>query len=155
MCEGHAFDLRLRDHHSEIGDLSLPGNVEAGSGHPGPARNGHTTGKPLNGRAACPCRTPCAGPIRDWPGPRRVGYAGGVFENSGYLAAVCRAQNNYPMAYRYLAAAGATRDSLFGPVKVAQLQALAFGEQHRGNLPQEHPHQNQLQFGGGVGSVRY
>ena len=60
---------------------------------------------------------------------RRGGYAKGVFEASGYLAEVYRAQNDYPTAYRYLAAAGATRDSLFSQVKVAQLQALAFGEQ--------------------------
>ena len=148
LREGYAFDLRFRDRHSEIGDLSLLGDVEAGSGHAAAARAYYrqtierARGMPVSyalcraylglarlaGAARQPAQALAYG--REALGAsRRGGYAKGVFEASGYLAEVYRAQNDYPTAYRYLAAAGATRDSLFSQVKVAQLQALAFGEQ--------------------------
>ncbi|MDQ2795505.1 MAG: sensor histidine kinase, partial [Bacteroidota bacterium] len=47
-------------------------------------------------------------------------------------------RHDYSTAYHYLAAAGATRDSLFGQVKIAQLQALAFSEQlHQQELAEQ------------------
>ena len=157
LREGYEFDLRFHDRHSEIGDLSLLGDVEAGSGHPIPARAYYlqtierARGMPVSyalcraylglARLAGAARQPAqalAYGREALEASRRGGYAKGVFEASGYLAEVYRVQNDYPTAYYYLAAAGATRDSLFGQVKVAQLQALAFGEQmHQQELAEQ------------------
>ncbi len=148
LREGYAFDLRFRDRHSEIGDLSLLGDVEARGGRPAPARAyylqaiGRARGMPVSyalcraylGLARLAGAAGQAAPALAYghealAASRRGGYAKGVFEASSYLAEVYRARHDYPMAYRYLVAAGAIRDSLFGQVKVAQLQALAFSEQ--------------------------
>ena len=157
LREGYESDLRFRDRHSEIGDLSLLGDVEAGSGHPAAARAyylqtiGRAHGMPVSyalcraylglARLASAARQPTQALAygREALGAsRRGGYVKGVFEASGYLAEVYRAQDDYPTAYRYLAAAGATRDSLFSQVKEAQLQALAFGEQlHQQELAEQ------------------
>ena len=157
LREGYAADLRFRDRHSEIGDLSLLGDVEAGSGHAAEARAYYlqtivrAQGMPVS-YALCRAYlglARLAGVARQsnqalaygreaLAASRRGGYAKGVFEASGYLAEVYRVRNNYPAAYRYLVAAGATRDSLFSQVKVAQLQALAFGEQmHQQELAEQ------------------
>ena len=157
LREGYGFDLRFRDQHSEIGDLSLLGDVEASSGHPAQARAYYlqtierARGMPVSyalcraylglARLAGAAHQPTLALVyghEALEASRRGGYAKGVFEASGYLAEVYRAQNDYPTAYRYLAAAGATRDSLFSQVKVAQLQALAFGEQmHQQELAEQ------------------
>ena len=139
------------------GDLSLLGEVEAGSGHAAEARAYYlqtivrAQGMPVS-YALCRAYlglARLAGVARQsnqalaygreaLAASRRGGYAKGVFEASGYLAEVYRVRNNYPAAYRYLVAAGATRDSLFSQVKVAQLQALAFGEQmHQQELAEQ------------------
>lgn len=157
LREGYAFDLKFRDRHSEIGDLSLLGDIEAGSGNAGLAQAyylktiARAQGMPVS-YALCRAylglaRLAGAGNQaaqalaygrEALEASRRGGYAKGVFEASAYLAEVYRARHDYPTAYRYLAAAGATRDSLFSQVKLAQLQALAFGEQlHQQELAEQ------------------
>ena len=157
LREGYAFDQRFRDRHSEIGDLSLLGDVEAGSGHPAPARAyylktiARAQGMPVSyalcraylglarlANAARQSDRALAYGREALGASRRGGYAKGVFEASGYLAELYRARNEYATAYRFLASSVATRDSLFSQVKVAQLQALAFGEQlHQQELAEQ------------------
>ena len=145
--EGYKYDMRYRDRHSEIGDLSLLGDVEARSGNPAAARAyyqrsiSRAQGMPVSYAL---CRS-YLGLARASQLPNEAlrygqlalrasnegGYDKGVFEASGYLARLYAARGNSSMAYRLLANAVATRDSLFSQVKMAQLQALAFSEQMR------------------------
>lgn len=145
--EGYAYDRRFRDRHSEIGDLSLLGDVETRRGHPVAARAyyqqsiGRAQGMPVS-YALCRAYLGLAR-ASEHPAQalrygqqalkasREGGYAKGVFEASGYLAALYAGGNNPAVAYRWLAAAVVTRDSLFGQVKVVQLEALAISEQMR------------------------
>ena len=147
---GYAYDRRFHDRHSEIGDLSLLGDVEARRGHAAAARAYYqrsirrARGMPVSyalcrsylglarlARAVSDSALALAYGRRALEASRRGRFAKGVFEASGYLAAALAARGHSAAAYRYLAAAVATRDSLFSQTKVAQLQALAFGEQQR------------------------
>ena len=150
LREGYAFDQRFHDRHSEIGDLSLLGDVEAGSGHPAEARRYYqqsierARGMPVSyalcrawlglsrlaGQAGQPDQALADG-REALRASRLGGYAKGVFESSSYLATIYSARGEPVLAYQSLAAAVATRDSLFSKAKVAQVQALAFGEQMR------------------------
>ena len=150
LREGYAFDRRFHDRHSEIGDLSLLGDVEAGSGHPVEARRYYqqSIDRARNmlvsyalcrawlglSRLASQARQPdqaLAYGREALRASRQGGYAKGLFEASSYLATIFSARGDHAQAYRSLAAAVATRDSLFSKAKVAQVQALAFGEQMR------------------------
>ncbi|WP_400190357.1 tetratricopeptide repeat protein [Hymenobacter sp. B81] len=147
---GYAYDLRHRDLHSEIGDLSLLGEVEARRGNLAEARCYYE--QSIERAEAMPvsyalCRSHlglarlanAAGrhdeALRNaqlaLQASQRGHYAKGISEASGYLAEVHAARGNTAAAYRFLKAAVATRDTLFSQRKVAQLQALAFGEQMR------------------------
>ena len=150
LREGYAFDQRFHDRHSEIGDLSLLGDVEARSGHAAAAHRYYqqsiwrARGMPVS-YALCRAWLGLAGLAHQAGQPdqalaygrealrasRLGGYAKGVFEASSYLATIYSARGDHAQAYRLLAASVATRDSLFSKAKVAQVQALAFGEQMR------------------------
>ena len=145
--EGYEYDLRFRDRHSEIGDLSLLGDVEARRGNTTAARAyyqrsiSRAQGMPVSyalcrsylglARASDPADQALRFAQQALRASHEGGYAKGVFEASGYLAELYAARGNPAMAYRLLAAAVATRDSLFSQAKTAQLQALGFSEQMR------------------------
>ena len=145
--QGYAYDVRFHDRHSEIGDLSLLGDVEAKRGNVRAARNfyrqsiGRAQGMPVS-YALCRSYLGLARSSEQLGAALRYGeqalnaslrggYAKGVFEASNYLAAQYAHQGNPAAAYRLLAKAVATRDSIFSQVKLAQLQALGFSEQMR------------------------
>ena len=149
---GYEYDLRFRDRHSEIGDLSLLGDVEVQRRRPGAARGyyrasiARAQGMPVS-YALCRsylglARLSLAGQRNDsaiyhglqaLQASRRGRYAKGVFEASGLLADVCAARGNMGRAYSFLRVAAATRDSLFSQTRTAQVQALDFNEQLREN----------------------
>nr|WP_262908847.1 sensor histidine kinase [Hymenobacter translucens] len=148
--QGYDYDLRYHDRHSEIGDLSLLGDVEARRGNHAAADEyyrrsiARAQGMPVS-YALCRSYLGLAQLARTRQEPelalaygrqaleasRRGRYAKGVFEASGYLAEIHAARGNSDEAYRFLAVAAATRDSLFSQTKVAQVQALSFSEQLR------------------------
>ncbi|WBO85205.1 tetratricopeptide repeat protein [Hymenobacter yonginensis] len=144
--EGYRYDLRYHDQHSEIGDLSLLGDIAARRGQQLEARRyylrsiARSVGMPVS-YALC----------RSYLGLARLAqvqqphqmlayarqallaseqgrYAKGVFEASGYLAQMMAARGDSAQAYRYLAMAAGTRDSLFSHSRQVQIQALDFSE---------------------------
>ena len=154
---GYAFDRRFHDWHSEIGDLSLLGDMEAQHGDTVAARRCYrqcirrAEGMPVS-YALCRsylglARLAHAGhdPARALrygrqalAASRRGRYAKGVFEASSYLAREYAGHGDPATAYRYLAEAATVRDSLFSHERVAQVQALGFSEQmHQQELAAE------------------
>ena len=147
---GYALDRRYADRHSEIGDLSLLGDIEARRGHPAAAEAyyrrsiARAQGMPVS-YALCRSYLGRARLARARRAPaeamRLAGlallasqqgrYAKGVFEASNYLAAGLAARGDGAQAYRYLKAAATTRDSLFSQDRMVQVQALSFSEQLR------------------------
>jgi len=147
ILEGYAYDVRFHDRHSEIGDLSLLGDVEARRGNTAAARVYYQRSisraqrMPVSyalcrsylglARASQQADQALRYGQQALRASREGGYVKGIFEASAYLAKLYAARGNPAMAYRLLTAAVATHDSLFSQVKVAQLQALAFSEQMR------------------------
>ncbi|WBA42200.1 tetratricopeptide repeat protein [Hymenobacter canadensis] len=144
--QGYRYDLRYHDRHSEIGDLSLLGDIAARRGQPVEARRyylcsiARSEGMPVS-YALC----------RSYLGLARLAqgqqsgqvllyarqallasqqgrYAKGVFEASGYLARRMAARADSAQAYRYLLMAAVIRDSLFNHSRQVQVQALDFSE---------------------------
>ncbi|TLM95592.1 hypothetical protein FDY95_07355 [Hymenobacter jeollabukensis] len=147
---GYDFDRRFHDWHSEIGDLALLGSMEAQRGDSAAARRYYqlciqrAEGMPVS-YALCRAYLGLARlaeaahqPDRALAYARQALRAGqrgyypkGIFEASNYLAQVYAARGDAASAYRYLANAVVTRDSLFSQRKLAQVQALSFSEQLR------------------------
>ncbi|MBC6698035.1 ATP-binding protein [Hymenobacter puniceus] len=144
--QGYRYDLRYHDRHSEIGDLSLLGDIAARRGATQQARRyylhsiARSEGMPVS-YALC----------RSYLGLARLAqaqqpnqmlvyarqallasqqgrYAKGVFEASGYLAQLMAVRRDSAQAYRFLLMAAATRDSLFSHSRQVQVQALDFSE---------------------------
>ncbi|RTQ49141.1 tetratricopeptide repeat protein [Hymenobacter gummosus] len=148
--QGYRADQRLRDWHSEIGDLALLGDMEAERGDTVAARRYYqqcirrAVGMPVS-YALCRAylglahlaetRHAAAATRRYARQALRAGQQGyypkGIFEASNYLARLSAAQGDTAAAFRYLTTAAVTRDSLFNHRQLAQVQALAFGEQMR------------------------
>ena len=146
--QGYELDRRYADRHSEIGDLSLLGDVEARRGRPAAARAyyrlsiSRAQGMPVS-YALCRSYLGLARLARAQRAPTEAvalarqallasqqgRYSKGIFEASNYLADVLAAQGQPALAYGYLKVAAATRDSLFSQSRVAQVQALSFSEQ--------------------------
>jgi two-component system, NarL family, sensor kinase len=153
---GYLLDLQQGDQHSEIGDLSILGDISAYRGQYTTARHYYqqairrAAGMPVsyalsrsylglarlmrNGRPAA-----ALGYARQALATGLAGrYAKGVFDASDYLAALYADGGNHAEAYRFLRAAAATRDSLFSQSRVTQVQALSFSEElHRQELAEE------------------
>ncbi|TYZ07603.1 hypothetical protein FY528_14675 [Hymenobacter lutimineralis] len=147
---GYALDQRLHDWHSEIGDLSILGDIKARQNDEAAARAFYqksitrAQGMPVS-YALCRSYLGLARLARTrgqinlastyaqqaLQASKKGGYAKGVSEASGYLAAIYAAQGNSTQAYTFLAAASTIRDSLFSQAKVMQVQALNFSEQLR------------------------
>ena len=148
--QGYVADQRLRDWHSEIGDLALLGDMEAERGDTSAARGYYqrcirqAEGRPVS-YALCRAYLGLARMAEaDHDTDRALGHARqalragqrgyypkGIFEASNYLARVYAARGDAATAYRYLANAVLTRDSLFSQRQLAQVQALGFSEQMR------------------------
>jgi len=147
---GYEYDLRFHDRHSEIGDLSLLGDVEVQRGDSAAARRyyrasiARAQGMPVS-YALCRSYLGLARLAHGRQAPdsalyygrlalqasRQGRYTKGVFEASGYLADIHAQAGNHRQAYQYLTIAASTRDSLFSHTQVAQVQALAFSAQLR------------------------
>ena len=152
--QGYALDLAHHDLVSEVGDAAMLGNIYAGLGRPALARQYY---RRSIRRAQGPhitfalCRA-YLGQARLWQqqagpgsGPDSAVYFGrqalaasqlshypkGVLDASRFLAAAFAARRDSAAAFRYLALASATRDSLFSQTKLAQLQALDVNERLR------------------------
>ena len=149
LRQGYALDLREHDITSEVGDAAMLGNVYAALGKPRlalayfrhgirRARSGRITFalcraylgqarlfERLGGRRAdsalyCAERALAAG--------QQGRYPKGILEASQFLAAAHAARRDSAAAFRYLTLASATRESLFGLTKMAQVQALGLNE---------------------------
>ncbi|MCC3157872.1 histidine kinase [Hymenobacter sp. 15J16-1T3B] len=147
---GYELDRRFHDWHSEIGDLALLGGMEAQRGDSAAARRYYqlcirrAEGMPVS-YALCRAYLGLARLAEANHSPdqalayarqalragQRGYYPKGVFEASNYLAQVYAQRGDAAAAYRYLANAVVTRDSLFSQRKLAQVQALSFSEQLR------------------------
>ncbi|RSK46969.1 sensor histidine kinase [Hymenobacter rigui] len=153
---GYQLDLEQQDVHSEIGDLSILGDIEARRGHIHQARYfyqqaiSRAVGMPVSyaisraylGLARLVRNQQPAAAMqyaRQALAAGKAGrYAKGVFEASDYLADLYADTGSNAEAYRYLRAAAATRDSLFSQSRMAQVQALSFSEElHQQKLAEE------------------
>ncbi|WP_231403213.1 sensor histidine kinase [Hymenobacter guriensis] len=146
---GYELDKRLHDQHSEIGDLSILGDIEARQ-NPAAATAyyqqsiARAQGMPVS-YALCRsylglarlarARSQATDAVRyarqALQASKQGRYTKGVMEASAYLADIYAHQGNTPQAYQFLVAANATRDTLFGQAKLMQVQALNFSEQLR------------------------
>jgi two-component system NtrC family sensor kinase len=147
--QGYTLDLRQHDLTSEVGDAAMLGNIHAALGHEQLAQHFYrasirrATGPAIT-FALCRAYLGLASLYQAKPGPaadsalyfgRQALEAGqhgthpkGVLQASLFLSAAYAARRDSSTAFRYLTLAAATRDSLFSQAKVAQVQALAFGE---------------------------
>lgn len=147
--KGYRYDLRYHDRHSEIGDLSLLGDIAAQRGQQPAARRyylrsiARSAGMPVS-YALCRSYLGLARLVQGQPPHLRLAYARqallasqqgryakGVFEASGYLAQMMAARADSAQAYRFLMMAAVTRDSLFSHSRQVQVQALDFSEDLR------------------------
>lgn len=154
--QGYQLDLQQRDVHSEIGDLSILGDIAARQGHVNQARYYYTqairraAGMPVSyalSRAylglAHLARAQQPGQAlyyahQAMAAGKAGSYAKGVFEASDYLADLYADTGNTAQAYRHLRAAAVLRDSLFSQYHVGQVQALSFSEElHQQEVAEE------------------
>ncbi|MCA8831137.1 sensor histidine kinase [Hymenobacter pini] len=153
---GYQLDVQQRDRHSEIGDLSILGDIAAQQGRANTAQFyyrraiSRAVGMPVSyalsrsylGLARLMRRQQPAVALRYARQALAAGLAGryakGAFEASDYLADLYADGGNSAEAYRYLRAAAATRDSMFSQSRMAQVQALSFSEElHQQELAEE------------------
>ncbi|MDU0371321.1 histidine kinase [Hymenobacter endophyticus] len=154
--QGYQLDLQQADVHSEIGDLSILGDIAARQGKSNQAR--YYYGQAIRRAAGMPVSYALS---RAYLGLARLArnqqprqalryarraiavgeagsYAKGVFEASDYLADLYADEGNTAEAYRHLRAAAALRDSLFSQYHVGQVQALTFSEElHQQQLAEQ------------------
>ncbi|GAB2708212.1 hypothetical protein GCM10027272_23030 [Hymenobacter frigidus] len=149
---GYELDLANNDLVSEVGDAAMLGNIYSGMGRPDLARQFYrgSIRRAQGQRITFALCRAYLGQARLWQqeaGARadstiyfgrqalRVGqqsnYPKGVLEASQFLAAAFAARQDSAAAFRYLALASATRDSLFSQTKMTQLQALDVNERLR------------------------
>lgn len=152
LKKGYALDLLNHDLVSEVGDAGMLGNVYARLGRAGLAqyyyrRSIKRARKPHITFALCRAYLGQARLFEragsQWADSALVygrlaleagqlgHYPKGVLEASQFLAATWAARQDSASAYRYLALADATRDSLFSLSKMAQVQALDMNERLR------------------------
>ena len=149
---GYALDLANHDLVSEVGDAAMLGNIYSDMGRPALARQFYRSSiRRAQGQRItfALCRA-YLGQARLWrrqpgPGPDSAVYFGrqallagqqsnypkGVLDASRFLASAFAARRDSATAFRYLALASATRDSLFSQTKMTQLQALDVNERLR------------------------
>ncbi|MBF9237300.1 histidine kinase [Hymenobacter sp. BT683] len=149
LQQGYALDVREHDLTSEVGDVAMLGNVYAALGQSRVAQayfrrgirraqSGHITfalcraymgqarlfarqgGRRADSAFYCAQRALAAG--------QQGRYPKGVLQASQFLAAAHAARRDSAAAFRYLTLASATRESLFGLTKMAQVQALVLNE---------------------------
>ncbi|WP_426492652.1 tetratricopeptide repeat-containing sensor histidine kinase [Hymenobacter sp. 102] len=153
---GYMLDLQQGDQHSEIGDLSILGDIAAYRGRSNTAQYyyrlaiSRAGGMPVSYALSRSYLGLARLMRRHQPAAARSyarqalaaglagRYAKGVFDASDYLAALYADGGNHAEAYRFLRSAAATRDSLFSQSRVAAVQALSFSEElHRQELAEE------------------
>jgi two-component system NtrC family sensor kinase len=148
LSEGLRLDLKQHDEVSEVGDLRSLGAVAAQQGHPQQARQYYlqslrrgrnvtyrqvsvylglaelasTTGYP-DSALYYGQRALAAG--------QRIHYPPDVLDASEYLSRAYAARHDSAAAFRYLALANTTRDSLYSQAKTIQMQTLDFSERLR------------------------
>ena len=149
LRQGYALDVREHDITSEVGDAAMLGNVYAALGQPHLAQAyfRHGIRRARSGRitfALCRAYMGQARLFERLGGPRADSalycakralaagqqgrYPKGILEASHFLAAAYAARHDSAAAFRYLTLASATRESLFGLTKMAQVQALGLNE---------------------------
>ncbi|OGX89385.1 hypothetical protein BEN47_06990 [Hymenobacter lapidarius] len=152
LQRGYVLDVQEHDLTSEVGDAAMLGNVHAALGHPRMAqayyrrsirraRGGHITFalcRAYLGQARLYERL--GGAHADsalyvaklaLAAGQQGRYPKGILEASQFLAAAHAARRDSATAFRYLTLASATRESLFGRAKMAQVEALGLGERLR------------------------
>ncbi|OGX85815.1 ATP-binding protein [Hymenobacter glacialis] len=152
LQRGYVLDVQEHDLTSEVGDAAMLGNVHAALGNPRVAqayyrrsirraRGGHITFalcRAYLGQARVYERQ--GGTQADsalyvaklaLAAGQQGRYPKGILEASQFLAAAYAAQRDTATAFRYLTLATATRESLFGLAKMAQVQALGLSERLR------------------------
>ena len=149
---GYALDLSQRDLTSEVGDAATLGNIYAGLNRPQLALRYYrssirrATGQRIT-FALCRAYLGQARLVQRQLGPRADSalyfgrqalaagqqghYPKGLLEASQFLAAAHAARHDSAAAFRYLTLASATRDTLFGQTRMAQVQALDVSERLR------------------------
>ena len=149
---GYALDLSQRDLTSEVGDAATLGNIYAGLGRPQLALRYYrssirrATGQHIT-FALCRAYLGQARLVQRQQGPhadsalyfgrqalaagQQGHYPKGLLEASQFLAAAHAARHDSAAAFRYLTLASATRDTLFGQTRMAQVQALDVSERLR------------------------
>jgi two-component system NtrC family sensor kinase len=149
LHQGYTLDLRRHDLTSEVGDAAMLGNVYTALNQPQLARRYYRASirraeKPGIIFALCRAYLGLARLYQKEGGAQvdsalyfgrqalaagqQRPYPKGVLEASLLLSAAYAARRDSSTAFRYLTLAAANRDSLFSQAKIAQVQALAFGE---------------------------
>ena len=152
LRQGYVLDVREHDLTSEVGDAAMLGNVYAALGNPRMAQvyYRHSVRWARSGRitfALCRAYLGQARLAERLGGVRADSalyfaeqalvagqqgrYPKGILEASQFLAAAHASRRDSAAAFRYLTLASATRESLFGLAKMAQVQALDLSERLR------------------------